>query len=310
MYQSRDIERICRTVVNTIDDDLSRVGILFRIFSRVKSQESINSKIHKKGESYYDGHDKLIRDIIGIRVILYFSDDLPIVYDRLKEFFELIEETVDKNEETKFAPTRVNLVIRLPQELAKEFNEIIQNPTLDSTFEIQLRTILSEGWHEVDHDLRYKCQEDWEKNLDLARNFNGILASLETSEYSILRLFEQLSYRHYKSKDFVAMLRTKFRIRFISMNISEDLKKLLNDRVVRDIFKLNRVDVLNFFIGTTILIPLTMDNLIFLINYKYINDIDILNLTPKEFIDEVEQSIDLLDSERQNNKNQLLSTNA
>lgn len=297
MYQTRDIERVCKNVVSLIDDDLSRVGVFFRIFSRVKSNASINSKIEKRGKNYYDGQNKFIRDVIGIRVILYFSDDLPIVYNRLKDFFELIEETVDKNDETKFAPTRVNLIMRLPKDLNKEFVDIVQNSTLDSTFEIQLRTILSEGWHEVDHDLRYKCQDDWENNLDLARNFNGILASLETSEYSILRLFEQLSYRHYKSKDFVAMIRTKFRIRFISLKISEDLENLLSESVVRDLFKLNRIDVLNFFIGTTILVPLTIDNLIFLINYKYIQNKDILDITPKEFIDELEQAIGLIGSE-------------
>ncbi|MBK7959276.1 MAG: hypothetical protein IPK03_14995 [Bacteroidetes bacterium] len=33
---------------------------------------------------------------------------------------------------------------------------MVNNSLVDSTFEVQLRTILSEGWHEIDHDLRYK----------------------------------------------------------------------------------------------------------------------------------------------------------
>ncbi len=287
MYQTRDIERICKSIVTSIDDELARVGLFFRIFSRVKTNSSKDNKIKTKGIDYYDGINKLIQDVIGIRVILYFSDDIPIVYKHLKDFFELVDETVDQNEETKFAPTRINLIFRIPSVLIKEFTEVIQDPVIDSTYEIQLRTILSEGWHEVDHDLRYKCQDDWVNNKDLSRSFNGILASLETSEYSILRLFDQLSFRHYKQKDKVATFRTKFRMRFIDYSISNELEILLNDNLCREIFKLNRTDVIKFLFESNILMPLTLEALIFIINYQFIKNENILEITPSEIINDL-----------------------
>lgn len=287
MYQTRDLERICKSIVNSIDDELSRAGLFFRIFSRVKTNLSKENKIVTKGIDYYDGVEKFLQDIIGIRVILYFSDDIPIVYSHLKGFFEFVDETVDQNEETKFAPTRINLIFRIPSNLRKEFVDVVQDPLIDSTYEIQLRTILSEGWHEVDHDLRYKCPNDWANNKDLSRSFNGILASLETSEYSILRLFDQLSYRHYKGKDKIATFRTKFRIRFEDYSISSELETLLNDSLYREIFKLNRTDVIKFIFGSSILTPITLEVLIFIVNYQFLKDENIIKITPSEIIKEL-----------------------
>ncbi|MBK7959275.1 MAG: hypothetical protein IPK03_14990 [Bacteroidetes bacterium] len=51
-----------------------------------------------------------MRDVIGIRVVFYFSDDIDIIYNYFKKKFQPIEETIDKLEKTQFAPTRVNLV--------------------------------------------------------------------------------------------------------------------------------------------------------------------------------------------------------
>lgn len=287
MYQTRELERICKKIVSSIDDELSRVGLFFRIFSRVKMVESIESKIRKKGDNYYDGSNKYIRDIIGVRVILYFSDDLDLVYSRLKDLFQLIEETVDKNEETKFAPTRVNMVFKLPIELSNEIDDIIRNPIVDRTFEVQLRTILSEGWHEIDHDLRYKCQEDWIPNVDLSRSLNGILATLETSEYSILRLFEQLSYRHYRSRDFTAMMRTKFRLRFIDYKLTTNLQEKLSDDFIKQLFKIDRQDVIKYLLESNVMIPLKLENLIYIVNHKFIHDENVLSITSDELLAEI-----------------------
>ncbi|MBX7204650.1 MAG: RelA/SpoT family protein [Bacteroidia bacterium] len=284
-YQPRDLDRITKNVSTLIEDEISRAGLIFRIFSRVKTDQSLNTKIISKGKNYYDGETKLIRDAIGIRVILYFSDDVPIVYNRLKGFFPFVEETIDKNEATKFAPTKLNLVFKLPTTFNKEFKEIIKSKMVDDTFEIQLRTVLSEGWHEVDHDLRYKCKKDWQDHSELERSFNGILASLETSEYAILRLFEQLSFRHYKAKEFIPMVRTKFRIRISDYDISEKLEILLTEDFIRDFFKVDRIELLTKIFESNFLLPLSLNNFIFLVNYIFIKEKEILSITPSELID-------------------------
>lgn len=32
---------------------------------------------------------------------------------------------------------------------------------IDDTFEIQIKTMFFEGWHEIEHDMRYKGEELW-----------------------------------------------------------------------------------------------------------------------------------------------------
>ncbi|MBA3827909.1 MAG: RelA/SpoT family protein [Taibaiella sp.] len=280
MHKERDLQRICKDISSLIESELNRIGAFYRIFSRVKSYDSVQSKIGKKGLGYYDGINKFIRDTIGIRVILYFPDDLSLLYNYLKSRFVFIEETVDELSETQFAPSRRNLIFKIPQNLINEFQVAVNDRNLDATFELQLRTILAEGWHEIDHDLRYKCTDDWNESSDLARNFNGVLASLETSEYAILRIFEQISHRHYKQENIAAMLRTKFRIRFASYNMSDAIKSYVNKDLIREIYKIDRILFLQTLLERNIHIPLTIDNIIFSLNTLFIKNENLINNTP------------------------------
>lgn len=105
-------------------------------------------------------------------------------------------------EETdKFKPLRINYVCELPDKIERLFDDKIWAYPIDKSFEIQIRTIFSEGWHEIEHDFRYKCQEEWGKNDDLSRTLNGILATLDNCDWAIASLFSQMAYRHYKAKE-------------------------------------------------------------------------------------------------------------
>lgn len=293
MYKAQNLNRLCREISKKLEDEFSRVGFFFRIFDRVKSTSSIDSKIVSKGTDYYDGKIKFIRDIIGIRIVPYFPDDIEIIQNRINNMFNIVEQTIDKTGESNFHPIRINLICQLPNEYVTEFKDLTQNPMLDSTFEVQLRTILSEGWHEVDHDLRYKCQNDWSDSSDLARNFNGILATLETSEYAIQRVFDQLCYRHYKSKDLIAMIRTKFRLRLVNFFLSKELNDVFQENIdlVKDFYKVDRNDVIHFLLeNNNIIIPMTLENFIFIINFQFIKNKKITDLTPNLIINELLQS--------------------
>jgi putative GTP pyrophosphokinase len=288
-YQSKHLDRLCREISIELEDEFSRIGIFFRVFSRVKSIDSIENKIKLKGDTYYDGVKKRIRDVIGVRVVLYFPDDVAIVSARLKSFCVIEEETIDKSNETNFEPVRLNLVCKLKPKQSEEFRAIVKNSIIDSTYEVQLRTILSEGWHEVDHDLRYKCPNDWNDNKDLSRSLNGILATLETSEYTMIRLFDQLCYRHYRANEVEAMMRTKFRLRLADYKISEEVRTALNPDLVKELYKLEREDVVNYLFDSGIIVPITLENLIFIINLKFVKDSVLLKLTPSVLLQEMHQ---------------------
>ena len=155
---------------------------------------------------------------------------------------------------------------------------------IDAVFELQLRTVFSEGWHEVEHDFRYKCSNDWLLYPDLSRTFNGILASLETHEWSTIQMFERLSYSHYKSGDISAMLRTKLRIRFTDFKLSKELQNIIESEegVLKELFKLDRNNVVMFLLVNRIGIPSNLENIVYLINYFFIKNDAISAITPDE----------------------------
>mgnify|MGYP001254053229 CR=1 FL=1 len=289
IYNPRNIERIARSVASEIEDEISKAGVFFRIFFRCKEAKSLNGKINSltdTGEIKYDGKIKFLRDIIGIRVNLYFVDDLTIVTNYIKEKYRsrFIEETIDQNKATEFKPTRINIIYSLPNEYQAEFREVVLDTRIDAVFELQLRTVFSEGWHEVEHDFRYKCSNDWLLYPDLSRTFNGILASLETHEWSTIQMFERLSYSHYKSGDISAMLRTKLRIRFTDFKLSKELQNIIESEegVLKELFKLDRNNVVMFLLVNRIGIPSNLENIVYLINYFFIKNDAISAITPDE----------------------------
>jgi ppGpp synthetase/RelA/SpoT-type nucleotidyltranferase len=263
-----DYSHIAEEIRRDIEEMLSGVGLLFRVFARGKNAISLNKKIEKEPGKYSRG-GKLIQDAIGVRVALYFPDDISIVKSILETKFQLNDSasTIDTPGSNQFSVTRYNLVFHLPSESAENFRRINKNAPLDATFEVQLRSILSEGWHEVEHDLRYKAKDDWNGHDDLSRVLNGIVAILETSEWSMSKLFDELAHRHYKAKNWNGMLPSLLRMR-LRGSISQEITDTLNSNAVvaKDLSRIDRAKLLKCLSRTKPKIPVTSDNVILLWN--------------------------------------------
>jgi putative GTP pyrophosphokinase len=272
--------RVVQKLQSTIENELSRLGLLFRVFSRAKSERSIDEKV-SKSPGKYSPNGKKIQDLFGVRVALYFPEDVLVSQQVLSNLFELVEETVDDIENSNFSAVRCNYVYELPDDLACESAALKKNDLIDSTFEIQFRTVLSEGWHEVEHDLRYKCSDDWVGQNDLDRALNGIYASLETSDWGMTKVFDELAYRHYKEKNWGAMLRNKFRLR-TGNGLKEVIHTLLNEDngLGKKLYRAERSNVLKKIASTKISVPINLNNLVFLINYFFIKSPELIKLTP------------------------------
>ena len=277
------IDRLEREISYRIDDELQRSGIFFRIFARAKSVESIEKKLISK-DYENSNENKKMHDLIGIRIAVYFDDDLPIVCNAIKKRFPFFDETIDEKAINTFEPHRINLVFKMSDVEAKEAFDlaISKYNYIDTTYEVQLRTVLSEGWHEVEHDLRYKCKNDWINQSDISHIFNGVYASLVTNDWSIIAIFEKLSYSHYKNKNWAAMLRTKFRLRLKESELDNRIVEILNsdNKLAKEIYKVDRTLVLHNIFIDGIRIPLTLTNLIHIINAYCVNDFRIKDIAP------------------------------
>jgi ppGpp synthetase/RelA/SpoT-type nucleotidyltranferase len=277
------LDRLARDISFRIEDELQRSGIFYRIFARAKSVESIEKKLVDK-DYENSSENKKMQDLIGIRITLYFDDDLPIVYQAIKKRFNFIDETVDELCVNKFEPERVNLVLKMTKEDAKEATDlaISKYKYIDTTYEVQLRTVLSEGWHEVEHDFRYKCQKDWEDYSDISHIFNGVYASLVTSDWTIMAIFEKLAYSHFKKNNWNAMLRNKFRLRFKDTELDSRIIEILDmdKELSKELFKTDRSLILDKIFNDGIRIPLTLSNLIYIVNAYCLEDSRISSMAP------------------------------
>lgn len=282
-----------RELLKEINRKMDKTGIYYRSFARVKSPDSLAEKLNRKDAEYREKNKKL-QDIVGIRIVLYFDDDIPLCRKIIEDSFEVREEDsqVDKPETSEFKPERMNLICELPEEYIRGFNDSLwQDYRVDKTFELQIRTIFSEGWHEVEHDIRYKHEAEWkaQEYYDFNRELNGIKATLEMSDKFIVYIIERLTYYCYKNDKTEEMLRYKFRIHLEDSRLSEGLKGVLDRNLRKELYKAQREKVLMCFSDKLLSdMPKTLDNLVYVCNALLIHNEKIRDMTPrvvKEYVD-------------------------
>ena len=277
-----------QTIANKLESQmfqhLNQCGLMFRLFSRVKTISSLHHKMQIKGENYKTGKS-LIQDMIGLRIVLYFQDDV----DALAFFYscgEVVNSSIDEFDSSTFRPQRLNLTCNLPAELVDDFRKALPEEYatyIDATYEIQIRTIFSEGWHEVEHDLRYKCKEDWEGCESYSRVLNGVIATLETAEWNMKSLFDQMARTNFLNKNYRAMLRNKMHLRIKGEDLSTDVYGFLlrNYHVAERILDADRFVIVLTLLNHQKPIELTYDNLLFLINRIEMNNEELREIEPE-----------------------------
>ena len=275
------LEKTASLITSEISETLSKCGLMFRIFSRVKSESSIRHKLQVK----YASRKTKIQDMIGIRIVVYFQDDV----DVLALYYsvgDVVKKAIDEFDTSTFRPQRLNITSRIPSELTEEFYASLPEQFRDCvepTYEIQIRTVFSEGWHEVEHDLRYKCKEDWEGCEPYSRALNGVIATLETAEWNMKSLFADMARHNFRHSNYTAMLRNKFHLKFRSESLSETLDSYLNAhrKLAEDILNADRLIVVYTLLTHKGEFVLTYDNLLFLINRIEMMDIDLISMEPE-----------------------------
>ena len=263
------LDGIAQQLDSLLTRQLNNCGLMFRLFSRVKTTSSLAHKMRIKGEKYRSGKS-LIQDMIGLRIVAYFQDDV----EALATYFsygEAVGSSIDELTSSTFCPQRLNLTCPIPEALVSDFRQALPAeyaPYIDNTYEIQIRTVFSEGWHEVEHDLRYKCKADWEQCEPYSRVLNGLIATLETAEWNMKMLFDQMAHTNMQTKNYRAMLRNKMHLRLQGEDFSEEVSDFLRQHpeVAEQVLKADRLVILLALLNHTKSIPLTYDMLLFLIN--------------------------------------------
>lgn len=252
-------EKITNTLEKSISEKMESAGLCCRIFSRTKTQQSLDNKMKRVDKNYgFESGQKLLQDMIGIRIVLYYVEDIDICKNMLTRTYQMDDEWESYSTEVKeFKAQKTNGVFRIPQTYVKneEFLEFRGEYPIDKTFEVQIRTFLFEGWHEVEHDVIYKeasvNQSDfWEQNRKLNRRMSSVLATLELCDYTIHDIFDGVAAKALIGQNWDLALRSHFRFHFSDEGLNRNTREYLSSHegLTRRIFELDKADM----IGTLI----------------------------------------------------------
>ncbi len=258
---------------HVVEDRLKQCGLYYLIFSRVKAADSLARKYQLK---QYNG-EKKIQDLIGLRIDLYFEDDLSICRSILEKTFVLVEWAESENNEDEFRSTKINGVFRLPEYLKRQITDDTWDMCIDDTVEIQLKTVFFEGWHEIEHDMRYKGGELWSGKGSYIRYFNSILATLELCDKSVVSLFENLGHDLYKEHNWSGMMKVHYRLKMEDRPLYPEVEQILDgdeseNNPGKQLFKTSREVLVDELLKQPRRIPINVNTIVALVNQAVIHD--------------------------------------
>lgn len=177
-------QKMCHLISELLD---SRKIKVLNITSRTKDRESLKLKLESK-DKYSNLSD--ITDIVGVRVITFFEDEVDTVANLVsEEFFIDKPNSVDRRiiEYDRFGYASLHYIVSL----GKARSVLSEYKIFDGAkFEIQIRSILQHAWAEIEHDIGYKNQGNIPDIVK--RNFSRIAALLETSDLEFTKLRDRL----------------------------------------------------------------------------------------------------------------------
>jgi putative GTP pyrophosphokinase len=162
-----------RSQSDRVDNRVAAPAPVQRVHSRIKRAESVVDKILRRADVFEEGlvpaSFRKMNDTLGVRVILYFLDHMPLIDGdltrKLNDYFEISNDYQPKaylaedltkrlallhlnrsDKESGYAS--IHYILRLKQS---------QVPIEDRPwFELQVRTLTEDTWGEVEHLLGYK----------------------------------------------------------------------------------------------------------------------------------------------------------
>ena len=183
--------KMAEVIPEKLKEFFAEAGIIVAaVEHRVKTEDSLAGKIQLKGNKYQSIHD--ITDVVGIRVITFYNDDVGKVASVLERLFEIDwENSIDKRkalEIDSFGYLSLHYICRIPETAYTN----PEHPELNQIrFEVQMRTVLQHAWANMNHDTGYKSGVEIPKVYK--RNLSRLAGMLELVDDEFSRIRHELA---------------------------------------------------------------------------------------------------------------------
>lgn len=160
-YQCAVLE--VQTKLQVLNNDMSvrysRNPIEF-VKTRIKSPQSIADKLKRHGfDITVDNMVENLNDVAGVRVVCSFIDDIYEVAEMLTRQSDVkvieIKDYIKKPKDNGYRS--YHMIIEIPV--------FFSDKTMNMRVEIQLRTIAMDFWASLEHELKYKKDIQWSKEI-------------------------------------------------------------------------------------------------------------------------------------------------
>lgn len=184
----RDFQRNCERLIA----ELLRLEAIevHSVTSRVKERSTLAEKLGREGKQYARLEE--ITDVVGIRVITHYEDEVDVVGRIIEREFSVdLENSTDKRK--VLDPDRFGyLSLHYVCGLSKSRLELAENRRFAGLkCEVQIRSILQHTWAEIEHDLGYKSAQVVPGPI--RRRFSMLAGLLELADQQFAQIRDELA---------------------------------------------------------------------------------------------------------------------